>query len=82
MLFGVFLGTVKASFPTTLSNNIEELRQGIHRNPHAFNQGLNESCKFFSICTQLLCDFQTSAHPYRQVSVVAAISRVQVVSGL
>lgn len=47
MLFGVFVGTVKASFPTTLSNNIEELRQGIHRNPHAFNQGLNESCKFF-----------------------------------
>ena len=36
------LGTVKASFPTTLSKDIEELRQKSHRNPQTFDQGLNE----------------------------------------
>ncbi|XP_078377986.1 uncharacterized protein LOC144661155 isoform X1 [Oculina patagonica] len=34
-------GTVKASFPTTLSKDIEELRQRTHRNPQAL--GLNQT---------------------------------------
>lgn len=36
-------GNVKASFPTTLSKDIEELRHGSQRYPQAFNQGFNET---------------------------------------
>ena len=48
-------GTVKASYPTTLSKDIEELRHGIRRYPQAFNQGLNETstCKYLMLCYKL-----------------------------
>lgn len=49
------IGTVKASYPTTLSKDIEELRHGSRRYPQAFNQGLNEtsSCKCLILCYKL-----------------------------
>jgi len=49
------IGTVKASYPTTLSKDIEELRHGSRRYPQAFNPGLNEtsSCKCLILCYKL-----------------------------
>ena len=46
-LLFTYIGTVKASYPTTLSKDIEELRHGSRKHPQAFNQGLNETstCK-------------------------------------
>jgi len=51
-----YIGTVKASYPTTLSKDIEELRHGSRKHPQAFNQGLNETstCKSLSLSSRSL----------------------------
>lgn len=52
-LLFLLIGTVKASYPTTLSKDIEELRHGSRRYPQAFNQGLNETSKCLILCYKL-----------------------------